>query len=111
MSRSSLQADGSGFYTLQALWTQAREQLDVVTLICANRAYRILQVELARAGNAEPGAIARSLTDLSHPTPDWTALAKGFGVPATRAQTAEELMRCLSAALAARGPSLIEVIL
>ena len=87
----SLQADGSGFYTLQALWTQAREQLDVVTLICANRSYRILQIELARAGNAEPGPQARSLTDLSNPAPDWTALARGFGVPATRAQTAEEL--------------------
>jgi acetolactate synthase-1/2/3 large subunit len=107
----SLQADGSGFYTLQALWTQAREQLDVVTLICANRAYRILQVELGRAGNAEPGPQARSLTDLSNPTPDWTALAKGFGVPATRAQTAEELTRQLAAALATPGPALIEVIL
>lgn len=107
----SLQADGSGFYTLQALWTQAREQLDVVTLICANRSYRILQLELARAGNAEPGPQARSLTDLSNPAPDWTALARGFGVPATRAQTAEELTRCLSAALTSPGPSLIEVIL
>jgi acetolactate synthase-1/2/3 large subunit len=107
----SLQADGSGFYTLQALWTQAREQLDVVTLICANRSYRILQLELARAGIAEPGAKARALTDLSHPTPDWTALARGFGVPATRAQTAEELHHALSAALAAPGPCLIEAIL
>jgi acetolactate synthase-1/2/3 large subunit len=107
----SLQADGSGLYTLQALWTQAREQLDVVTLICANRAYRILQVELARAGIAEPGPTARSLTDLSHPALDWTALARGFGVPATRAQTAEELMQTLAAALATPGPSLIEAIL
>ena len=107
----SLQADGSGFYTLQALWTQAREQLDVVTLICANRAYRILQLELARAGIAEPGPKARSLTDLSNPAPDWTALARGFGVPATRAQTAEELAKTLAAALATPGPSLIEAIL
>jgi len=107
----ALQADGSGFYTLQALWTQAREQLDVVTLICANRSYRILQVELARAGIAEPGPNARSLTDLSHPAADWTALARGFGVPATRAQTAEELAQALAAALASPGPALIEAIL
>jgi acetolactate synthase-1/2/3 large subunit len=107
----ALQADGSGFYTLQALWTQAREQLDVVTLVCANRSYRILQIELARTGVAEPGAKARALTDLSHPAPDWTALAKGFGVPASRAQTAEELERALAAALAEPGPALIEAIL
>ncbi len=107
----SLQADGSGLYTLQALWTQAREQLDVVTLICANRSYRILQVELARAGIAEPGAKARALTDLSHPEIDWTALARGFGVPATRVQTTQELARALTAALARSGPSLIEAML
>ena len=82
-----------------------------MTLICANRSYRILQFELARAGNAEPGPQARSLTDLSNPAPDWTALARGFGVPATRAQTAEELTRCLTAALASPGPALIEAIL
>jgi acetolactate synthase-1/2/3 large subunit len=106
-----LQADGSALYTLQALWTQAREQLDVVTLICANRSYRILQLELARAGIAEPGAKARALTDLSHPALDWTALARGFGVPATRAHTAEELASALTAALATRGPTLIEAVL
>jgi acetolactate synthase-1/2/3 large subunit len=104
----ALQADGSGLYTLQALWTFAREQLDVVTLLCSNRSYRILQVELARAGIAEPGAKARALTDLSHPALDWTALARGFGVPASRAATAEDLARALSAALAEPGPSLIE---
>jgi acetolactate synthase-1/2/3 large subunit len=107
----ALQADGSGLYTLQALWTQAREQLDVVTLICANRSYRILQLELARAGIAEPGAKARALTDLSHPALDWTALARGFGVPASRAASAEELARTLAAALASPGPSLIEAVL
>ncbi len=107
----ALQADGSGLYTLQALWTQAREQLDVVTLICANRSYRILQIELARAGIAEPGAKARALTDLSHPELDWTALARGFGVPATRVQTAEQLEQALASALAAAGPCLIEAML
>jgi acetolactate synthase-1/2/3 large subunit len=63
----AFQADGSGMYTLQSLWTCARESLDVVVVVAANRAYRILQVELARAGIAEPGAQARALTDLSHP--------------------------------------------
>jgi len=107
----ALQADGSAFYTLQALWTQAREGLHVVTVLCANRRYRILQIEMARAGIAEPGPAAGSLTDLRHPTPDWVALARGFGVPGTRVETAEELDRALAAALAEAGPHLIEALL
>jgi acetolactate synthase-1/2/3 large subunit len=107
----ALQADGSGLYTLQALWTQARESLDVVTLLCANRRYRILQLELARAGIAEPGPQARSLTDLSRPVIDWVQIARGFGVPASRAETADALCDQLAAALAASGPHLIECVL
>lgn len=107
----AFQADGSGAYTLQALWTQARENLDVVTLLCSNRAYRILQVELARAGIAEPGPSARSLTQLDGPALDWVSLARGFGVPATRAETAEELLRALPRALAESGPQFIEMII
>jgi acetolactate synthase-1/2/3 large subunit len=107
----ALQADGSGLYTAQALWTMAREGLDVVTVICANRSYRILQVELARAGNAEPGRNARSLTDLSAPPVDWVALARGFGVPAERAEDADGLVRQLERALAEPGPALVEAIL
>jgi len=107
----ALQADGSGLYTLQALWTQARESLDVVTLICANRSYRILQIELARAGIAEPGPTARSLTSLENPTIGWVDLARGFGVPAVRAETCEELIRALRRAFAEPGPSLIEAVL
>lgn len=107
----ALQADGSAMYTLQALWTQAREGLDVVTVLCANRAYRILQVELARAGVAEPGRNARSMTDLSGPPLDWVALARGLGVPATRADTAESLTQALERAFATPGPALIEAIL
>ena len=107
----ALQADGSGLYTLQALWTQAREGLDVVTLICANRSYRILQIEMARAGIAEPGPQARSLTDLDRPTIDWVSLAQGFGVPGTRVETSEQLVDALERALTASGPRLIEVIL
>jgi len=107
----ALQADGSGLYTAQALWTHAREGLDVVTVVCANRAYRILQVELARSGNVEPGRNARALTDLSDPAVDWVALARGFGVPATRAEDADTLVRDLERALATEGPTLIEAAL
>jgi acetolactate synthase-1/2/3 large subunit len=107
----ALQADGSALYTLQALWTQAREQLHVVTLLCANRCYRILQIEMARAGIAEPGPQARALTDLSHPEIDWPSLARSLGVPGVRADTAEALARELGRALAEPGPHLIEAVL
>ena len=107
----AFQADGSGVYTLQALWTQAREGLDVVTLICSNRAYRILQVELVRAGMAEPGPKARSLTELDRPALDWVSLARGFGVPATRVETAEALLEALPRALAEPGPQLVEMMI
>jgi len=105
------QADGSALYTLQALWTQAREGLHVITLVCANRAYRILQIELARAGIAEPGAKARALTSLDEPSIDFVALARGLGVPGERVETAEALDTALGRALAAEGPSLIELAL
>ena len=105
------QADGSALYTAQALWTQAREGLDVVTLLCSNRACRILQIELARAGIAKPGLAANSLTDLSNPNLDWVALATGFGVPASRVETAEALSSALTAAFREAGPRLIEVAL
>jgi len=104
----ALQADGSGMYTLQALWTQAREGLDVTTVILANRGYQILAIELARTGIAEPGPGCRSLTDFD-PVPDWTQLARGFGVPAVRVEDAQALWRELERALAEPGPHLIEV--
>jgi acetolactate synthase-1/2/3 large subunit len=104
----ALQADGSGMYTLQALWTQAREGLDVTTVILANRGYQILSVELARTGIVEPGPGCRSLTDFD-PVPDWTQLARGFGVPAVAVEDAEGLWRELERALAEPGPHLIEV--
>jgi len=106
-----LQADGSGLYTLQALWTQAREALDVTTIICANNAYRILQIELMRAGVAEPGPAARALTNLSEPGLDWVKLAAGMGVPAVRVETADTMVRELERALAEPGPHLIEATL
>jgi acetolactate synthase-1/2/3 large subunit len=105
----AFQADGSAAYTLQALWTQARESLNVTTVLCSNRSYRILQVELARAGIAEPGPAARSLTDLDRPSLDWCALARGFGVPSTRPANAEELASALESSLFEPGPHLIQV--
>jgi acetolactate synthase I/II/III large subunit len=107
----AFQADGSGMYTVQSLWTQAREQLNVTTLICNNRRYRILQVELARAGVTEPGRKARSLTSLANPEIDWTKLASGMGIPAVRVDTAEALMTQLERVLAEPGPNLIEMLL
>ncbi len=107
----AFQADGSGMYTLQALWTQARESLNVTTVLCNNHSYRILQVELARAGVTEPGRKARSLTSLANPNIEWTSLARGLGVPAVRVETAEDLTRELERSIATPGPSLIEMIL
>jgi acetolactate synthase-1/2/3 large subunit len=107
----AFQADGSGLYTLQALWTLAREGLDVTVVVCANRAYRILRLELGRAGIAEPGPAALALTDLGDPTLDWTALSRGFGVPASRAETPAALSDALARSFATPGPSLIEAIL
>ncbi len=107
----AFQADGSGQYTLQSLWTMAREALDVVVLICANRSYRILEVELARAGVAEPGPQARRLTSLESPTLDWVHLAKGYGVPARRVETAGALVEALQNGLREPGPQLIEMVL
>jgi acetolactate synthase-1/2/3 large subunit len=107
----AFQADGSAMYTIQALWTQAREGLNVTTILCSNRAYRILQMEAARAGNTEPGRQARSLTELAPPEIGWTQIARGMGVNAARVETADEFVARLRDALAADGPSLIEAVL
>jgi len=107
----ALQADGSGMYTLQALWTNARESLDITTIICNNRSYRILQVELARAGITEPGPKARSLTMLDNPELNWVDMARGMGVPGVRVGTADELVRELERAIPERGPNLIEMMM
>jgi acetolactate synthase I/II/III large subunit len=106
-----LQADGSAMYTLQALWTHAREGLDVTTLVCANRNYRVLVEELRRAGVERPGAQARSLTDLGDPPLDWVALAHGMGVPGVRASTADELADALARSLGEPGPHVVEMLL
>jgi len=107
----NFEADGSAMYTLQALWTQARESLNVITLICANRSYNILKVELKRVGIESVGPRASSLMDLERPTIDWVKVAGGLGVPAVSVHTVEGLARELGKALAEPGPHLIEMVI
>ena len=104
----ALEADGSAMYTPSALWTQAREGLDVTTVIFSNRSYAILNMELDRVGAEPAGAAARNLLELARPGLDFVALATGMGVPAGRARTPGELAVQLRQALAEPGPHLIE---
>src|SRR5262244_1442067 len=106
----ALEADGSAMYTISALWTHAREQLDITTVIFSNRAYAILTMELERTGAPVTGVTARGLLDLSRPGLGFTALAEGMGVPASRAETAAEFAAQLRRALAEPGPHLIEAV-
>jgi acetolactate synthase-1/2/3 large subunit len=106
-----LQADGSAMYTLQALWTQAREQLNVTTLLLANRSYAILNLELQRVGADAGGPPSRRLLDLTDPDLDFVSLAQGMGVPARRVETAEDLTVAMERSYGEAGPSLIEVAL
>lgn len=104
----ALQADGSAMYTLQALWSMAREQADVTVVIMNNRSYAILNIELARVGAGQPTAKTLSMLDLSRPPINFVELANGLGVPATRATSAEEFHVHLEHALKNPGPHLIE---
>ncbi len=101
------QADGSALYTFQALWTQAKEKLDVVTLICSNQSYDILKFEASKLGTRQLGPTVRRLTDLSGV--DWVKLGEGLGVPSVAVATAEDLSSELSQALAEKGPRLVEM--
>ncbi|MFV0302388.1 MAG: acetolactate synthase large subunit [Paracoccus sp. (in: a-proteobacteria)] len=106
-----LQADGAGMYTLQGLWTQARERLDVITIIFANRRYNILHGELQGVGAGTPGRNARRMLDLVDPSLDWVRMANGMGVEATRADTAEAFFDILKSAMLRKGPFLIEAMI
>jgi acetolactate synthase-1/2/3 large subunit len=106
----NLQADGSAMYTLQSLWTQARENLDVTTIVFANRSYAILNLELSRVGVEQPGPTALSTLDLTHPDLDFVQLARGMGVDAVRPADNEELVAAMERALAEPGPHLIEAV-
>ena len=106
-----VQADGSAMYTVQALWTQAREGLDVTTILLNNRSYAILKYELANVGSGEAGRGALDMMELDRPTLDWVGLARGMGVEAARAETLKELERHFAAGLRSEGPYLIDLVL
>jgi acetolactate synthase I/II/III large subunit len=106
-----LESDGSAMYTISGLWTQARENLDVTTVLYNNSAYDILRIELQRVGvGSSPGPEALSLLDLSDPRMDFVKISEGMGVPARRVVTAEELADALRAAFAEPGPHLIDAV-
>ncbi len=107
----ALEADGSALYTTQALWTMAREHLDVTVVILANRRYRILDIEMGRTGAGRVGARADAMIDLKCPEIDYVKLAEGLGVQAARASKAEEFIAEFTAAMREPGPRLIEAIL
>lgn len=105
----SLEGDGSGMYTVQALWTQARENLDVLTIVFANRGYQILKGELKGVGVESAGEQAERMLTIASPELDWVSLARGIGVEGARAGTNEELAKLMKHALGRSGPFLIQV--
>ncbi len=107
----AIEADGSGMYTVQALWTMARENLDVVVIILKNNSYGILNIELERVGVKNPTQKTLSMLDLSDPIIDWVAMSEGMGVPASRAETNKEFYDGLSNGLSRKGPYLVEAVL
>jgi len=104
----ALEADGSAMYTVQALWSMARENTDVTVVIMNNRSYAILNIEMARVGAGQPTPKTLSMFDLSRPDINWVEIAQGMGVPATRATSAEEFHQQFADAMTIRGPRLIE---
>ena len=106
-----VQADGSSLYTHQALWTMAREQANVTTILINNGAYAILRMELQRVGAGSAGPAARRMLDLTDPPIDHASIARGFGVDAERVSTAEELVAALNRAYGEPGPHLIEAMI
>jgi acetolactate synthase-1/2/3 large subunit len=107
----NIQADGSALYSPQAFWSQARENAKVITVIFSNKRYKILQMELERAGHKNLGPASAKLTDLGSPDIDWLQIAKGFGVTASRVTTVGELSQALSGARKTEGPHLIEAVI
>ncbi|MCX8022422.1 MAG: acetolactate synthase large subunit [Syntrophorhabdaceae bacterium] len=107
----NFQADGSAMYTIQSLWTQAKEGLNIKTLVCSNRSYNILKLELARAGITKPGRHTLSMVELKDPAIDWVKVAEGFGVPAVSVDDSEGLIYTLKRELLEPGPYLIEMVL
>jgi acetolactate synthase-1/2/3 large subunit len=104
-----LTADGSGMYTAQALWTMAREGLNVTTVVFANHDYAVLKREFSYLGAGSPGPRAADMFEIGRPDLDWTLLAKGMGVPGTRVSSLDAFAKALRAGLEGEGPTLIEV--
>ena len=107
-----IEGDGSAMYTIQSLWTMARENLDVTVVICNNRKYSILELEFTRTGarGGVPGPKAASMLNIGQPDMDFAAIARGMGVTASRATSAEEFNQQLGEAMAERGPRLIDAL-
>jgi acetolactate synthase-1/2/3 large subunit len=104
----SLNGDGAAMYTIQALWTMARENLDITVVVFANYTYRILNVEMERTGAGKAGPSAKKLLDLGGPDIDFVAVAKGLGLPAVSCATAEDFEKAFEGAMGQRGPMFIE---
>ena len=104
-----LSADGSGMYTLQALWTMAHEGLKITTVIFANRTYAVLKREFSYLGIGEPGPKAKEMFEIGCPDLDWVQLAKGMGVPGTRVTSLDAFAKALKEGFASEGPTLIEI--
>ena len=108
----NLEGDGSAMYTVQGLWTQAREQANVTTIIFSNRRYNILDAELKNVGVAgEMGSRARGMLSLDRPDIGWIDIARGFGVDAVRVEDAARLATLIASAATRQGPLLIEAVL
>jgi len=107
----SLNGDGAAMYTIQSLWTLARESLDVTVVVFANNSYRILNIEMMRTGAGDAGPQAAKLLGLGDPAIDWVPLAKGLGLPAVRCATADEFETAFAGAMAQRGPMFIEAVI
>ena len=107
----AVSGDGAAMYALQSLWTMARERLDVVTIVCANRRYNILNIELTRVGALDPGPKTLAMLDLHDPELDFVKLAQGMGVEASRAATTTEFATQFADAMQRRGPRLIEAVI
>lgn len=106
-----LEADGSAMYTMQSLWTMARERLDVTVVVLANRRYRILDIEMKRTGAGAVGPQADRMLDLTDPAPDWIKISEGLGVHAARASTADEFIYEFQAAMRETSPRVIEALI
>jgi acetolactate synthase-1/2/3 large subunit len=104
----ALDGDGSAMYTIQALWTQAREKLNVTNVILANRSYAILNLEMLRMGLGQAGPVAKTMLDLTNPTLDFVSMGKSMGVPSSKVTHADELVAALHRSYATPGPTLIE---